>query len=57
MGDAAGWVEVGARDVERAALAGADFDLDVVKERLGDVQTGIFEDASVILSWEARYLG
>ena len=32
MGDAAGW-EVGAKDVERAALAGAGFDMDVVKER------------------------
>ena len=45
MGDAAGCAEVGARDVERATLAGADFDMDVVNERLGDVQTGVFEDA------------
>ena len=45
MGNATGWVEVGARDAERAALAGADFDLGVVKERLGDVRTGVFADA------------
>ena len=44
MGDAAG-CEVGAKDMERAALAGADFDMDVVKKRLGDVLTGVFEDA------------
>ena len=32
--------------MERAALAGTDFNLDVVKERFGDVRTGTFEDAS-----------
>jgi hypothetical protein len=31
--------------VERAALAGADCGLDVVKERFSHAQTGVFEDA------------
>jgi hypothetical protein len=53
VGDAAGWVEVGARYVERATLAGADFDLDVA-ERFGDVLTGVFEDASAGIRDESR---
>jgi hypothetical protein len=54
VGDAAGWVEVCARDVERATRAGADSDLDIVKERFGDVLTVVFDDASVGIRDESR---
>ena len=33
------------RKMWRATLAGADFNLDVVAERFGDVLTCVFEDA------------